>query len=65
MCQERKNEEDSPAFKTAWMYQYGAMTTSIEHQIKLGKRNKNQEEKQLYGYFKRQIGKISHEETWT
>ena len=28
-------------------------------------RKQKQEEKQLYGYFKRQTSKIAHEKTWT
>ena len=75
MCQENKEEEDSTVVEIAWMHQYNDTTTTQKVQRKRPEialinwvttdRKQKWEEKQLFGYFKRQADEISHEKTWT
>ena len=80
MCQGKAEEEDLSALKIAsirWLKHYikknkETLITVIRNNTNSTKinratikRKQKWEEKQLYGYFKWQTSKISHEKTWT
>ena len=80
MYQEKREEEDLPASKTALMHRYNDSRNTYEGGQIIAIRNntgntinnrmtitRKQEwkEKQLYGRFKRLINNILHEKTWT
>ena len=80
MLQEKKEEGDFPALKTALTHRYndylqkhdGGLITAIrndtdntmDNRMTITRKQK-QEGKQLYGRFKRLINNISHDKTWT
>ena len=74
MCQEKKEEEDIPALKTALMHQYNNLkityksttatkinTDNIRTKRATITRKQKWEEKQLYGCFKQLISNITQE----
>ena len=74
MFQEKREEEDLPALKTALTHRYndgGLITaTRIDTENTMNNRmtitrKQKWEGKQLYGRFKRLINNISHDKTWT
>ena len=81
MFQEKREEEDLPALKTALKHRYndsktiyknGGLITAIRNNTENTMDNRmtitrkqKWEGKKLYGSFKRLINKISHEKTWT
>ena len=79
MYQERREEEDLPALKTAFTHRYNDSRTTekstkedwlqpsetiLANRMTITRKQK-WEEKQLYGRFKRLINNISHEKAWT
>ena len=81
MCREEKEKDNYLVLKIAWIHQYKnsetlkrgiSIITAVNNSSNNITRNrtrepKNQkwEEKELYAYFKQQIGKMLHEKTWT
>ena len=75
MCQEKKKEEDFPAWKLALTHRLkdyigkrkGRLITSTRNNTDgtTITRKQKWEEKQLYGSFKRLISNILHEKIWT
>ena len=80
MHQEKKEEEDLPEYKITLMHRYIRIyknvqrktftaTKNITDNMRINRRKitrkQKWEEKQLYGHFRRQTNKFSHEKTWT